>query len=570
MNENVAPPPRRDVQSRVLVLPPTRRDGEIVERLLSQAGLTSSICQTLAALGAAIDEWTAAVVLTDDLLAGDGLRGLLNALRQQPSWSDVPFVVLAAGGTPSRALSDLQSVASVTLLDRSVHMRTLLSAVQTSVRARGRQYQIRDLLALERQARIDADRANEAKDRFLAVLSHELRTPLTPIVFAVGALQRELGGHAPARRAIDSRLPRMLEMISRNIALETKLIDDLLDLSRLAQGKLQLQPGVVDMHAQVRDTLAMVQSDARAKHLRIGTALDAARPFVLADAARIHQVLWNVIKNAIKFTPDGGSIWIRTRNDGNTVVITCDDTGIGIPPEVLPHVFEPFEQGGADITRHYGGLGLGLAVGRSLVLAHGGSLTARSDGAGKGSTFVVRLPAATSDESEAPSLDSRLRETSHHRRLNILIVEDHEDTAQTLCASLVARGHRVRVAGAVGAALREAAADPCELLISDVGLPDGSGLDLLRQMQPSPTLGAIAMSGFGMEDDLVRSRDAGFTRHLTKPVDFGLLEETIAELSGSRTRSLDTPDRRANRVTARPPRPRGRPRSKRRTHADYS
>jgi len=243
MNEEMeGAQPSGHVELRVLVLAPTRRDGDIVRSLLSRAGLTATICASLAGLSGAIDESTAAIVLTDELLAGDGLQSLMNAVEQQPHWSDVPFIVLAAGGTPSRALTDLQSVASVTLLERSVHMRTLLSAVQVAVRARARQYQIRDLLERERQARIAADRANETKDRFLAVLSHELRTPLTPIVFTLAALQREYSRHSPARRAVDARLRRMLEMISRNIALETKLIDDLLDLSRLAQGKLQLQP----------------------------------------------------------------------------------------------------------------------------------------------------------------------------------------------------------------------------------------------------------------------------------------------------------------------------------------
>lgn len=564
MNETPAPAqPSADVRGRVLVLPPTRRDGEIVERMLSQAGLTSVVCLSLTDLSAAIDEGTAAIVLTDDLLTGDGLQTLLNAVKQQPRWSDVPFVVLANGGTPSRALSDLQSIASVTLLERSVHMRTLLSAVHVAVRARSRQYQIRDLLEREREARIDADRANKAKDRFLAVLSHELRTPLTPVVFAVAALQREYTGHPNARRAIDGRLPRMLDMISRNIALETKLIDDLLDLSRLTQGKLQLQPDVVNMHTRLRDTVAMVETDIRAKQLTIDTMLEATHPFVMADAARIHQVLWNVIKNAVKFTPDGGSIRIRTWNDGNKLMITCDDTGIGIPPEALPHVFEPFEQGSPDITRHFGGLGLGLAVSRSLVLAQGGTLTARSEGSGKGATFVVMLPTTTTDETEPRSVDSRVVDTTHRRRLNILVVEDHADTAQTLRESLVARGHRVRVAASVGAALREAAADPCEVVISDIGLPDGSGVDLLRQIQPLPTLGAIAMSGFGMEEDVARSRDAGFTSHLTKPVNFEVLEETIAELSSAK-RSSRAGDRSTNQVRASSCRPRRFPPTKRR------
>jgi signal transduction histidine kinase/ActR/RegA family two-component response regulator len=549
-----------DAQSRVIVLPPTRRDGEVVRQLLQHAGLASSTCSSVAELGDAIDDQAAAVLLTDDVLDGEDLTTLRDALQRQPQWSDVPFVVLAAGGAPSRALCQLQGMASVTLLDRSVHMRTLLSAVQMAVRARGRQYQIRDLLERERQARVEADRANEAKDRFLAVLSHELRTPLTPIVFAVAALQRELNGPSSGRRAVDARLPRMLEMISRNIALETKLIDDLLDLSRLVQGKLQLQPAVVDMHGRLLDTLAMVEMEARAKQLTVETAFGAERPLVMADPARIHQVLWNLLKNAIKFTPAGGTVRIATWNDGAHLVISCADTGIGIPAEALPRLFEPFEQGSAEITRHYGGLGLGLAVGRSLVVAHGGSLTARSEGVGKGATFTVMLPATTINEASGPLVGAPPpAETSDRRCLDILLVEDHEDTAQTLRESLVAWGHRVRVADAVGPALREAAADPCEVLISDIGLPDGSGVDLIRQIQPPPTVGAIAMSGFGMEEDLTRSRDAGFTRHLTKPVDLALLEQAIADLADPGLRGPRPPAGRQRRPATRSRRRRPRP-----------
>lgn len=518
--------------ARVLVLPPTRRDGEIVERLLGQAGFSTSTCTTLVTLSGAIDDATAAIVMTDDALSGSDLQCLRHALERQSHWSDVPFVVLASG-RPCDALAELQSMASVTLLDRSVQMRTLLSAVQMAARARGRQYQIRDLLERERQARIDADRANQAKDRFLAMLSHELRTPLTPVVFALATLQREFDREGPVRRTIDARLPRLLEMIRRNIALETKLIDDLLDLSRLVQGKLQLQPVIVDLHARLRDTLAMVDSDARGKQLTIETSLEAGQHFVRADAARLHQVLWNLVKNAIKFTPDGGRITIRTWNDGDQLVMSCADTGIGIPPDVLPHVFEAFEQGSAEVTRHYGGLGLGLALGRSLVVAHGGTLTAASDGAGKGATFTMRLATVatvTTAAGSAPSPAPRRRPLAVARPLNILLVEDHADTAQALRESLTASGHRVRVASSVAAALREATVEPCELLISDVGLPDGTGVDLLRRITPPPSLGAIAMSGFGMEADLARSRAAGFARHLTKPVDLSVLEEIIGQL----------------------------------------
>jgi signal transduction histidine kinase/ActR/RegA family two-component response regulator len=522
-------------QARVLLLPPTRRDGELVRRLLGPAGLEVQICRTLGDLGAAIDDHVAAVVATDDGLESGDLAPLGEALGRQPEWSDLPFVVLAASGPPKRALGELQTMASVTLLDRSVHMRTLLSAVQMAVRARTRQYQIRDLLERERQARVEANRANEAKDRFLAVLSHELRTPLTPIVFALAALQREFSAGSPRRRESDTRLPRVIEMISRNIALETKLIDDLLDLSRLVQGKLQLQKDVVNVHERLQDTLGMVETDARAKEVTIQTTLDATRPYVIADAARIHQVLWNLLKNAIKFTPSGGTVTIRTWEDAGRLMIAFEDTGIGIPADVLPRLFEPFEQGSAEITRHYGGLGLGLAVGRSLVVAHGGSLTAVSAGIDKGSTFTVALPSAAAPEAEPshPAAAPSGQTQGDHRRLNILLVEDHEDTAHTLRESLASLGHRVRVAGSVGEALREAASDPCDLLISDIGLPDGSGVDLIRQIDPRPVLGAIAMSGFGMEEDLLRSRNAGFHRHLTKPVELAVLERAIAALARS-------------------------------------
>lgn len=540
MNGGRAPAGALAARSRILVLPPTRRDGEIVERLLSQAGLTCATCPTLARLSLSIDEDTAAVVLTDDVLEGRDLPLLVDAVERQPQWSDLPFVVLAAGGVPSRALTELQSIASVTLLDRSVHMRTLLSAVEMAVRARNRQYQIRDLLERESQARLAAHQANAAKDRFLAVLSHELRTPLTPIVFAVAALQREFNGASKGRRAIDSRLPRLLDMIRRNVAVETKLIDDLLDLSRMVQGKLHLQRDLVDMHARIRDTLAMVDTDVAAKRLTVETKLEAVRSLVMADPARIDQVLWNLLKNAVKFTPEGGTIRVSTRDDDHRIVVTCEDTGIGIAPDLLPLLFEPFEQGSAEITKRYGGLGLGLAVGRSLVLAHGGSLTAHSDGVGKGATFTVVLPTTIGATAVAPAVPS-LGRTATPRRLNILLVEDHHDTAQALSESLTARGHRVRVAGGVDAALREAASDPCELLISDIGLPDGSGIDVMRRMTPAPSVGAIAMSGFGMENDLLRSREAGFTTHLTKPVDFAVLERAIADMSKGRRSRASSP-----------------------------
>ena len=417
----------------------------------------------------------------------------------------------------------MQARTSVTLLDRAVHVRTLVSAVHTAVRARSRQYQVRDLLDAERRARLEADRANAAKDRFLAVLSHELRTPLTPVVFAVASLQQQV--------AADSELQRTLEMIRRNVALETKLIDDLLDVNRVVQGKLQLQKGIVNLHDTLHDTLAMVDSDARAKGVSIETALAAAAHQVFGDSARIQQVLWNLAKNAITFTNVGGTARISTWNEGAEFVLSCADQGIGIASDVLPYIFEPFRQGSSEITRQYGGLGLGLAVSRSLIEAHGGSVTGQSDGPGQGATFTLGLPDVITHLLRSKST-SRVRSFDDHRarHAQILLVEDHADTAAAVLASLSSRGHVVRVVHSVADALCAAAAEPVEVLISDIGLPDGSGLDLMRQISPRPSNGAIAISGFGMDDDVKRSLNAGFVRHLTTPVDMRELEDAIGAL----------------------------------------
>lgn len=507
---------------RVLVVAPTRRDAEITHQALRQAGVAVTVCPTVDALVGEMQLGAAAVVITDDSLEVADRNRLASILDLQPTWSDLPFVVLARGGSVSAAVAWLQERTSVTLLERAVRLRTLISAVQMAVRGRRRQYQIRDLLITERQARIDADSANAAKDRFLAVLSHELRTPLTPIVFAVASLQKSLPESAPERRVVD--------MIGRNVSLETKLIDDLLDLSRVVQGKLQLQKNTVDLHDKIRDTLAMVESDARAKGITVNVGLSANAHKSLADPARIQQILWNLLKNALKFTEPGGTVTVTTWNERGDFCLSCADDGIGIAPDVLPLVFEPFQQGGAEITRHYGGLGLGLAVSRSLTEAHGGSLKATSPGAGEGATFTLRMPLARESLRDGGGLSGHDSRGRHDRRINVLLVEDHADTAIALNEALTALGHRVRVVHSIADALRAAAAEPVELLISDIGLPDGSGLDLMRQMAPRPSIGAIALSGFGMDQDLKRSADAGFNRHLTKPVDARQLEYAIAEI----------------------------------------
>jgi PAS domain S-box-containing protein len=376
------------------------------------------------------------------------------------------------------------------------------------------------------EAKAAAEAANSSKDRFLAVLSHELRTPLTPVLMSAGALE-----HDPA---LPPEVREELAMIKRNIELETKLIDDLLDLNRITSGKLALHLDSLDLNTAVREAAAICGPGLRERDIAFEMALDDSAGAILADSARLHQVLWNVLKNAIKFTPDRGAIRVATRRlAGGFSEVSVRDTGIGIPPEVLPRIFNAFEQGGANVTRQFGGLGLGLAICKALVDLHGGTIRAESAGTGRGSTFVIQFPSAaptTLDKAAGPLSV----EEDQTRRLRLLLVEDHPDTARTLSRLLRRAGYTVITASDVAAAAAAAEREPIDLLISDLGLPDGNGHEVIRRVREHRIVPAIAMSGYGMDEDLRRSREAGFTEHLVKPVDIPQLITAIKRVTAER------------------------------------
>jgi PAS domain S-box-containing protein len=393
----------------------------------------------------------------------------------------------------------------------------------------------------EQQARALAEQASHAKDHFLAALSHELRTPLTPVLAILSSLQQEAG--------IPKELADDLETVRRNVELEARLIDDLLDLTRITRGKLELHCKEVKLSQLIEDAIETCQPDLRAKRLKLSKDLEGANQLISVDPARITQILWNLLKNSVKFTPDGGSITIRSRlskdTDGESVVVDVQDTGIGIEPERLAHVFEAFEQGDRKITRQFGGLGLGLAISKAIADSHQGTLSATSEGSGLGATFSLRLPFTACEttidlgESERVQSASPAPPPDHmapaaHRSRRILLVEDHADTAAILIRLLRRMGHHVvhagTIAGALTAAHQEMLTSGLDLVMSDLGLPDGSGLDLMRELSTSYGLQGIALSGFGMESDLEQSRAAGFSKHLIKPIDIVVLKQTIAEL----------------------------------------
>ncbi|HEX3359069.1 MAG TPA: CHASE3 domain-containing protein [Tepidisphaeraceae bacterium] len=375
-------------------------------------------------------------------------------------------------------------------------------------------------------AREEAEAANVAKDNFLATLSHELRTPLTPVSVTLSTW--ESNPDLPESFRPD------VQMLRRNVDLEARLIDDLLDLTRIVRGKLVLNPEVADLHELVNSITEMDRSEVNAKQLKLTVKLDAPRHHVYADPARLQQVFWNIFRNATKFTPIGGSIDVHTANDAQgNVTLTVRDSGIGMTRDFMDRLFKPFEQGDAEMVRRYGGLGLGLAISKALIESLGGSISAQSDGPGQGSLFTVTLK-SVDIPSRTTTPPTRSRPLPSHP-LRILLVEDHEDTVQVLARLLRALNHQVFTAGTVTDALKHFKnEDSFDLLISDIGLPDGTGMDLMRQVRQSSKIPAVALTGFGMEDDIAACKQAGFNDHLTKPLNFVKLQTLIEQIGNSR------------------------------------
>ncbi len=370
--------------------------------------------------------------------------------------------------------------------------------------------------------------ANAAKDQFLALLSHELRNPLSPVIAMVGELE--------ARGSDDAEIRQSLAVIRRNVELEARLIDDLLDVTRIAKGKLQLSFEVTSVHETLERAYEICREDLMNKKLEFEFRLKAEHDFVNGDPARLQQVFWNLIKNGVKFTPQGGKIVVETSNlSGDRIAIRTIDTGIGIASDKMAKIFNAFEQGQSSITRKFGGLGLGLAISKAMVRAHGGTLSVESDGADKGSTFIVVLntvpaPAETQTRCPGPERPAHRMENLGTGKGHLLVVDDHHDTCLGMKMLLERRGYRITLAHTADQAIEKAQAEKFDLLISDIGLPDRSGYELMKELRETNSLRGIALSGFGMENDINQARAAGFSEHLTKPINFERLDEAIRSL----------------------------------------
>ena len=390
------------------------------------------------------------------------------------------------------------------------------------------------LLEAERVARAEAERASRVKDDFVAMVSHELRTPLNAILGWTQLMTRARNDPAVIERGLD--------VVARNTRLQAQLISDLLDISRIVSGKLALDVRSVDFRAIVGQAIEPVEEDARSKGVEIVLDLREGTTLVSGDASRLQQIVWNLVSNAIKFTPRGGQVRVGLDFSGAQARLEVTDDGVGIRPEFLPHVFDRFHQADRSITRRYGGLGLGLSIVKHLVELHGGEVRASSEGEGRGATFTVTLPVV----GEAVETERRTRRSDADAPIaldatRLLVVEDEADTLEFLRRLLTTHGAMVFTAASAGEALSLVRSESLDLLISDIGLPETDGYDLIQRVRREPSRGrdipAIALTAYARSEDRTRALRAGYQAHIAKPVEPNELLAMIAsfvELTGAR------------------------------------
>ena len=507
---------REDLSHRVLIVAPIGRDAELMCTHLETAGITCEAFDSVDAVCATLKDGAGALLLTEEALLPDVTPRLAQALDCQPPWSDVPIIILAGEpfDRPSRTFGDLGRRTNVTLVDRPVRIKSLVSATQSALRARERQYQIRDLMeTLE-------DRVHE-RDRFLAILGHELRNPLGAILLA-SQMKGDDG-------KLDGDHAELIERQSRHL---TRIVNDLLDLSRLVSGKIVLKRQIIDLADAVHQAMETVRA-ASTRHKVAVEIRPATTPLpVDVDPVRTDQIITNVLTNAVKYTPEGGHVVVTLEREGDRAVVRVTDDGVGIAPDRIGTIFELFAQAENAIGRAQGGMGIGLALVRNLLHLHGGTITAKSDGIGKGSEFAVQFPIAVPGEL-AVEPDRRVaRASGDGLPRRIVIVEDNVDVRELLRLKLHRLGHAVDAVGDGHAGVTAIVDGKPDLALVDIGLPGLDGYEVASQVRQSlgPDVVLVAVSGFGQPDDKRKALEAGFDEHITKPADVTDIENLLARL----------------------------------------
>jgi len=501
----------------VLVFAPSGRDGPMMAEVLGREGFCMEVCADVEQLCHQAIASAGCAVVAEEALTPHALRCIGKMLAQQPPWSDLPLVILTGGGktTPEsmRVINTLAPTANVTLLERPVRIVTLTVALRAALRSRKRQYEVRDLLATTQDA-------VRQRDRFLAILGHELRNPVGAIRTATEVLDQI--------RSDDELVAKeQREIVRRQAAQIARLVDDLLDVSRVTSGKIVLQLKPVDLRDVAARCLQALRALIDTGDHDITLTLPQEPVVVNGDSVRLEQILINLLTNAVKYTPPPGKIAVVVSAQDGEAVLRVTDTGLGIPPEMLPRVFEPFVQDDHSLDRSAGGLGIGLTVVRSLVEMHGGSIVAHSAGRGKGSEFVVRFPVFR--QAEAPGETPPPTSPSVLRR--VLVVEDGADARRAMRTLLRLWGHEVELADDGRQGLEKAIAFRPDVALVDIGLPGLDGYEVARRIRAAlgREIMLVALTGYGQPEDRARAKEAGFDIHLVKPVDPQRLRQLLSD-----------------------------------------
>jgi signal transduction histidine kinase/ActR/RegA family two-component response regulator len=501
------------METRILIYAPTGQDAPLAAKVLAMAQIDSHVCATLAELAQQLELGAGAVLTVEEALAPGGYQLLQDCVARQPDWSDLPIILLTHHGADSPTVRHaVAGLGNLSLIERPVRTLTLITALHSTLRARNKQYQVRE--------------AARRKDEFLASLGHELRNPLAPIRTSVSLLTHLYPDAAPVARIRD--------MVERQVRLLTRLVDDLLDVARITSGKITLQRQLVTLAAVMSHVSELCQSAADAKRIHIAWQLPPSELMLDIDYARAVQIYANILSNAVKFTPQGGNVVVRAGvdDDRHTLLVSVRDSGIGLDADTIPRIFRMFEQSKTVSGQFSSGLGIGLSLSRQFAEMHGGTVEARSDGPGLGCEFLIRLPVVNRDGvrnavplSPAAGADGR--------KMKVLVVDDNQDAADSLAALLEIDGFDVHAVYDGSAAIAAVAQSQPDMIVMDLGMPGMDGYETARAIRQRPGAERIlmlALTGWGQSDARRRTLEAGFDHHLVKPVEL----EQIIRLAGAR------------------------------------
>jgi signal transduction histidine kinase/ActR/RegA family two-component response regulator len=526
---------------RVAVLAPTGKDAALASGILHDASIDSIVCLDVACAAQVIAEGAGLLLIAEEALVQESFRSLTDTLSRQPKWSDLPILLLTRYGADSTTVAAaLPILGNVTLLERPVRPATLISAVRAAIKARERQYQVGTYLAEQAQSNAqlaesirerqqveealrDADRR---KDEFLATLAHELRNPLAPIRNSLHILRLSTSS--------DPAAEQICQMMERQVSHLVRLVDDLMEVSRITRGKVELRKEHLDVATVIRSAVESSRPLIEASGHQLAISVPVEPVFIDGDLIRLSQVVSNLLNNAAKYMEYGGQIWLGAREDGDDVFISVRDSGIGIPAEMLSHIFKMFTQVDRSTRLAQGGLGIGLALVETLVEMHGGDVHAHSLGRGEGSEFVVRLPLSkVASVSTSHPIHGRTADLTKRR---VLVVDDNRDAAQSLGMLLKLLGSEVRVVHDGPAALSIIPSYAPNVVILDIGMPGMDGYEVarrIRQQSHGRDLMLIALTGWGQEEDRHRTSEAGFDYHLLKPADIAALKTLFSSVKGT-------------------------------------